>query len=776
MRIANIIPLLRRFRFIACVVAAFSVSSCSPVKDLGPNAYLLNKNIIKSDKEELTSGAKGIIKQNPNRKILGLFRFHLGVYNLANQGKPTKFKRWVKKTIGEEPVVLDRGLTAKSRDQLELYMQNQGYFNAVVTDTTELLRRKRANVTYNINSGKPYYLRKIEYSIYDPVMEQLVMADTANSLLKAGNIYKTADFSGERDRITRYLQNMGYFEFSALYIKYEIDSSLKSYQADVLLKIAGAVSGPNDTLMRGIHKIYRVNNIFIRTDYDPLSRKETTPTDTVRFKNNYFLAGSSGLQFKPEALSHRIFFEKASLYKINNVEYTYRGLANLALFRFVNIRFEKDQSDSLTGNWLNGFIQLSPSPRQDYRIEAEGTHNGGNFGVGVNFSYRNKNVFRGAELFELKLRAKAESIPEVLGETEGQEDALILNTYELGPEITIRVPRFLWPMKRYNQNRSSNPVTLFGITYNYQQRPEYKRNLLTLSTGVEFRESKYKRHYLYPAEINYSFYDKTESFNRKLEESNDQRLQNYYQPFFITNGRYSFIYNSQEPDQIKNFFYLRFNLEVAGNSLRLIDRLSQSNFKDTSGYELFSIPYSQYIRPDFDFRFYQVMNENTSLVYRLAGGIGFAYLNSENMPYEKTFFAGGVNDLRAFRARTIGPGSFSQNGNTEQLGDIKMNANVELRTDIFKILEGALFMDAGNVWLLRKNETQPGGTLKARTLLDEVAIGTGVGLRFDFTFFIFRVDVGVPVRDPRLPETDRWVIQKPALRDTNWNFGIGYPF
>ncbi|MBK7387966.1 MAG: BamA/TamA family outer membrane protein [Bacteroidetes bacterium] len=350
-----------------------------------------------------------------------------------------------------------------------------------------------------------------------------------------------------------------------------------------------------------------------------------------------------------------------------------------------------------------------------------------------------------------------------------------MNTYEIGPELNIRIPRLLWPLARFNHSRSSNPVTNFTSSFNYQKRPEYTRNNLVFSSGFEFKESKYKKHFVYPAEINYSSFNLSQAFVNKLVALNDLQLILYYRNYLITNGRYTFIYNSQEQNLYRDFVYFRFSFEIAGNSLRLIDKL-RTNYDENKTYQVLGINYSQYIRPDFDFSYYQIFSSHTALVYRLAAGIGMAYLNSDFIPYEKTFFAGGANDLRAFRARTIGPGSYAANNFIEQLGDIKINANVEYRFDIFRILEGAIFADAGNIWLRDNFRELPGSRFQPGTFLSELALGTGIGMRLDFTFFIFRIDAGIPLKDPGRAANDRWVINYLKLSSINYNFGIGYPF
>ena len=768
---------MRNFQIlIAAVFSALFLNACSPVKHLGPDAYLLNKNIVQSDRKELNERVKSILKQKPNRKIFGLFRFHLGVYTLANRGRQSKFKKWVKKTIGEEPVVLDSTLTAKSHTQVLIYMQNEGYFNAEVSDTTEY-RGKKANVIYTIKSGDPYLIRNITYQISDPAIARIVLQDSSESLLKQGNNFSSSTFQQERERITGLLRNSGYYEFNQLYVSFDIDSSLKSKQVDVKYLIAGTNEKTelDDTIVSGLHKLYKLNDIYIQTDFDPLSTVETIPRDTIYYKGFHVLSSQKKRQYNPESLMMRIYLEKGDIYQAKNSDATYSGLAGLSLFKFINIRHEPVTIDTLPGYWLNTYIALTPSPKQSYKVELEGTNNGGNFGIGGNFTYTNKNSFKGSESITLKLLAKLESIPDFTDSTADKSIAFALNTREFGPEITLRIPRFLWPLKKFNRTRSNNPSTLFTIAYNFQDRPEYLRNLLVLSSGLEFRETRHKRHYIYPAEINFSSYNLTQAFSNKLESLDDPRLALYYQSYLITNGRYVYIYNGQEQNIFRNFIFLRFSFEIAGNSLRLIDLLKEPDYSDTTSYDVLGINYSQYFRPDFDFRFYQVFSPHSSLVYRLAAGIGIAYLNSDFIPYEKTFFAGGSNDLRAYRPREVGPGSYSSENYIEQLGNIKINANLEYRIDIFKILEGAIFLDAGNIWLLNENESLPGSQFQAKNFVSELAVGTGVGLRFDFKFFILRVDAGLPIRNPSRQGKDRWVFED-MFNEARLNFGIGYPF
>lgn len=770
-------PLLlyfRRLTLLLLLIAGLLLSSCSPVKQLQPGEYLLNKNTVRSDKPELNEQISSIIKQKPNRKILGLFRFHLGVYSIANTGKETRFKRWMKSAIGEEPIVLDTIKTHRTVTQLAQFMKNEGYFNAVVSDSIIYGIHKKAQVIYQIRSGEPYRVGSISYSINDPVVNQLVLSDADERKIVQGQNFRTADFQEERDRITMMLRNTGYYEFNQSYISFEVDTNLRSQLANINISIAGtnepSVSG--DSCCAGLHKIYRVKNVFVQTDYDPLSKDAPDNKKTIIYKDYQFYTTFTKPNIKYDALIPRIFIEKDALFKVENGDKSYQSLSQLSALRSVNIRHETTM-DSLQGHWLNSYILLSPAVKQDYKFEIVGTNNGGNFGLGGNFTWRNKNIFRGAESMEFGIRTKMERIPELVEDVERP----LFNNFEIGPELTLRIPRMVWPLRKLNlRGRSSNPVSVFKIQYSYQDRPEYFRSLLVFSGGFEFQEKKFIRHFVYPAEINYSNFNKTPEFDDAIINIGGIRLKNYYNDVLTTGGRYTFSYNTQQAGIIKNFVFLRATVEMAGNSIRLFNYLTHDKDSRTATYEVFEIPYSQFILPELDLRYYQAFDEHNMLVYRFNAGVGFAYMNSDVMPYEKSFFAGGANDLRAYKVRTVGPGSFSTTEKIERIGDIKINFNLEMRSDIFRFLEGAAFIDAGNVWLRKTDNTQPGGRFLWENSIKELAVGAGLGLRLDFRFFIFRIDGGIPIRDPSFASGERWIISDYKIRDTNFNFGIGYPF
>ncbi len=765
--------------FIASVTLC-ALASCSPYKQLYPGEHLLNKNIVKVDKPELKDGIKAIIKQKANRKILGVFRFHLGVYTLGNQGKSNRFKNWLKYTVGEEPVILDTLYTGKSTQQIKLFMANNGYFNAVVKDST-IYKKKKAFVRYVITSNKPYRVKDIIRKSEDLKLDSLVRNDTANTKLVRNNIFRTDDLQKDRERLTENLRNRGYYYFNQQFITYDVDSNFNDFSLIVYQNVSKLETVDPDTkevIKSENHHVYNLRNVFIGTNYDPLQRDTLLQLyDTIPHKGFYFLTrNGTKMAIKPDVIVNHTFLKPGTVFKQSASDRTYKSLNLLGIYKFISINYypaSGAESDTLH---LDANISLAPYLKQDYKVEFEGTNNGGNLGVAGDVSYRNKNVFRGGELFELKLRGALESQKNFAG-PESENKIIFFNTYEAGIENSITLPKAIWPFAPLFRNKSSNPQTTFSTNYNIQNRPEFKRSLLDFSASLEWRQNQFAKHIVTPFQVNFVNVSLDQSFAEKLLALGDPILLSSYDNHLITNGRYTFIYSNQVLNKLANFAFFRINLELAGNTLRLFKQLEKNVEPDTLGrYQVLNKRFAQYIRPDVDFRYYHTLNAHNSLVYRIAGGIGVTYLNSVILPFEKSFYAGGSNDLRAFRARSIGPGAYASDDNFERIGDIKINGNIEYRFDILRILKGAFFVDAGNIWLRKNDENRPDAQFGISTFYRQLAVGSGLGFRFDFTFFIFRLDIGVPMVDPRFDRKNKWVVKNLNGRDLNFNFGIGYPF
>ncbi len=759
-----------KFYLLAFILTAIFGSGCGVLRNIPPNEYLLDKNIIKTDHPEYRENLTSIIKQKPNRRILYVFRFHLGIYFLANRGKETNFKKYLKTAVGEEPVLLDTSLTLKSRQQLEVFMQNNGYFNATVKDS--IVRRKTTcKVYYLIKSGTPYRFKNLIYSISDTSLANLVFKDSSQTLITTGKIFSNSTLQNERDRISSNLRNNGYYFFSPQYISFKIDSSLKSNMVNIYLTIANPQNIQRDSLVRtdSIQQHHKSTNkeVYIEMEYDPILYKTNTTQDTVKINRYYFISNNKKqFLYKPERLLEQIFIYPDSLFSQANLDLTYRRLADLSVFKFINMKFEPmGVKDSLNIIPLRCNILLSPSARQEYKLESEVTNSGGNVGISGNVTYKNKNIFRGAESFDFRIKGGLE-LQRNFSDTTYQSLRQIpfFNAYELGPDVSLNFPRFLgFDIK----NRElSNKNTSINAGYNIQNRPEYFRQLANLSLYWSARYGKYLRLYFYPAEVNFLKVKLDPAFEKQLIDLKDENILLGYQDQLIADGRTTLIYSTQDLNKSKHYSYFRVNLETAGNSINALTNKSK----------IFNVNYAQYIRPDIDYRHYIVVRNSNVLVLRLASGLGYAYGNSKRLPFEKSFFAGGPNDIRAWRSRSIGPGSSQASDAFERFGEVKITSNIEYRFEIFRKLKGAFFTDAGNVWLLRKIEERPGGTFEFKSFADEIAVGGGLGLRFDFTFFIIRVDGAVQLKDPTKPPSESWVLRANKFNDIVLNFGIGYPF
>lgn len=788
---AEIVPVLQKKQFnkkavffwMVCIIV---LGGCNPARNLTEGEHLLNRNIVATDKSEFKDDLKSIIKQKPNRRLFGLFRYYpnAAIYTLFDRGKQRRFKEWVKRTIGEEPVVLDSSAVDRSVRQLTQFMQNKGYFNATVNDSVVLVgaKKKKANVFYKVEGNQPYTVRNYSKNIRQPVISSIIENHMEQfSVITPGKNFDADSLHAEREWIVQLLRNRGYYFFTREFIYFDVDSALNNHQADITMGIFDPEEMPGaDTaaMNNDAYVPFIIKNIYVRTDFDLRNPEMRTDMDTVEYGGYHFLMPPEGKTFKPAILARNIIMREKELFQASQVDATYRRLTGMGVFKFVNIRFEKTERDVAANlNYLNGYILLTPQPKQAYTIESEGTHSGGNWGIAGNLSYINKNTFKGAELFEFKIRGAAE-IQRTFADNETPDQKLLFfNTLEVGPELNLTLNKILFPFVTYEKvSKQAQPTTTFSTSYNYQLRPEYDRRILNFSLGYTFREKLFKRHILYPADINFVRVNLDQSFRDKLESIGDLSLLNSYSSHSTFSLRYSFIYNNQDLLIERNFIFFRLNAETSGLLMRAIFRNSDAVPNEDGSYNLFGVRFSQFVKGDIDLRYYTYFNEHNNFVVRLAGGVGYPYGNSDVLPFEKSFFAGGSNDIRAWKARTLGPGSYINTTGIEQTGDIKIETNLEYRFDIFKVLEGATFVDAGNIWLLNADDSRPGADFRTDGFLKQMAVGTGAGLRFNFSFFILRLDAGAKAIDPSRPAGEKWVLDEAKFKNLNYNLGIGYPF
>ncbi len=775
---------------------ALLISSCSNTRHFTDNQYLVTRNKIHFTEDKPgteTSGLQGLIQQKPNKRFLGVMRFKLWAYNRSHRGKDNKFRNWLENTVGERPVILDTSITASSCKEMEKYLGNIGFFYSDVGYSLKLNERSnKARVTYNVALSKPYRIDSINYEIEDPELAAWVAKTAASSLIRTGDIYNVYTLDKERERISIFLSNNGYYGFVKDYIFFEVDSSSGTKEMDIFVKVKNRTLSALDSagnFMEERHFRYRIGKVEIFPDYDPARQDfSRLPFDTLvdevhqarsnKPANYFHILYRGKLRINPGILAQSTLIEDGEPYSQKDVQETYKRFGNLSIFKFTDISFVETGSanmpDSGGFRTLTSQLRLQRSPVNQYSIEAEGTNSGGDLGIGGNLTYRNRNIFRNGETFQVKLRGAMEAQRSVQEEAGDQQEFLFFNTFEWGAEAQINFPRFLIPVKMERFPKYFRPNTTISTGINFRKRPTYDRYVLNFSFGYEWQESATKKHILMPFNISSIKVFPTPEFTLELEELDDPRVKNQYTDHLITALQYSFIFNNQNIKKIQNFVYFRADVETSGNIFYLFNNALDSKTDSAGYYRIGSIPYAQYGRLELDFRYYLLATRTNQLVFRLLTGIGLPYGNSDALPFEKGFYLGGANSMRAWIYRGLGPGGYTDQGsNIDKMGDIVIETNIEYRFPIYSFFKGALFYDAGNVWLINENENFPGAEFKHDTFYKQIAMDAGIGLRFDFKFFIFRVDFAMRLRDPSMPQGDRWVAAKGIWF---WNFGIGYPF
>jgi outer membrane protein assembly factor BamA len=716
------------------------------------------------EKDEL----KTIPKQQPNRKLLGIFKIYLGIYNLYYHKENSK----IKDKIGEPPVIYDSTYNVTSADLMSRYLNNKGYYDNTVRSEAKL-KKKRANVTYIIDKGKRYKIQQIAYELPDPDIKAMFLADSSKSLIKIGSPLDLELLKKERIRIERLLKNNGYYKFSREYVIFKADTFFNSKSVNLRLSIKNPVEkvAYSDSLIEKRHQRYTISKVYVRMDYTNLQVRPEK-VDTLHYDSLLFV--NLPVWMKEKAIGRIIELEAGKLYRLDRQEQTYRNLSALRIFSYVSIQYESDYS--IGGNNLVAYIDLNRTKRKSLTIETEGTNNGGNLGLNGSVNFQNNNTFGGAELLNISLSGGLEA-QQIL--TENNDDQVIdgflpFNTVEFGPEVSLEVPRFLLPLNADRFSVKGNPRTTFNASYNFQERPDYRRNVTKTYIAYSWNETATKTHIVQPFDLSYIKLYPSEEFRKVLESIENPFLVNSYTDNLIMALKYSFILNTKTSNRLKNYLFFRGNLESAGNTLSLLSDGWNDQENSDGSKEVAGIRYAQYVKTDVDFRFYQNFNYN-QLVYRFAAGLGIPYGNSVAMPFEKSFYAGGANGIRAWRARELGPGNLpdSIQRAADQIGNMSLEGNLELRFPITSLLEGAAFLDAGNIWNLNQKDSRESTDFELSSLWRGTAIGVGSGIRFNFNFFILRLDLATRLKDPALEDPNELKIQ---WKKTNLNLGIGYPF
>lgn len=764
------------------ILAAFLFVSCSPARHMPDDKYLLSRNRVTSEQKSIPeSQLKSYLLQKPNKRVIGT-RFFLFLHNLSNLEKEKWPHGWLRK-IGEEPVVYDETLTRNSTAQLRQFLENKGYYNNEVSDTTTY-KRRNARVNYSISLNRPYKVRKIRYTSEDTAILSRILADTLNSLVRRGIRFDKDQLQQERIRIETLLKEQGFFNFSKEYIFYDAVTDPESYAVDLVMHVKEYIEGDPDprTKIR-LHPRYRISKVFMHPDYTDQAAISFVDagkriTDTVQYDGLFFLNPLKP-RIKPGILAANNDIVPGDYYRLSDVTRTYRNLSELGIIRYTNITFrEKDTLPAFgTDRYLDCNIELTQKKLQSFQTELAGTNSSGDLGIRGNLLYQHLNLFRGAQVFNFKLTGAIESLKI---RTDGQYSSM----KEIGAESNILFPQFFSPLRFRKFVTKYAPKTSISLSFNYQSRHDYTRSIANSSFSYRWKGSPHITHTVWPLEFSYvQIYEKY-SQSEFLDSIRDTPLGYSFEDHVVNVARYGFELNNQAIGKSKDFIYTRVNLESAGNIPFLVNTRVIDTEDTGEPFELFKVPYFQYVRGDIDFRYYNVIDKQNRFAYRLFVGVGYPYGNSETLPYEKKYFAGGANSLRAWSTRELGPGSYVDPTPADsflfyfpnQNGDIKLEFNAEYRFKVFWKMESALFFDIGNVWLIKKDEDKPNAEFDFNRFYKEIAVGSGIGFRFDFSFFLLRIDLGIKLRDPaRTEEEGRWI---PFFKDFRLHpkFGIGYPF
>ena len=764
-------------RYINLLLFSVILAGCSVSKFIPEGHYLLDNVKIESDNEEIKpSQMKAYVRQTPNAKWFSLFKVPLYIYG-ASEKDSTKWINRLWRKLGDAPVIYDKNEAETTRAELCKAVQNMGYMGASV-ELQEETDGNKMKVRYRISSGKPYMIDNVSYDIPDEKIRGYFMSDSTHMLLHPGMRFDVNVLDAERQRITELLQNHGYYRFNKDFIAFRADTVLNTYRVDVTLQLLPYRRKRDD--VPSAHSQYWLRNINYLLDSDASVLEESDFQHLNHSRsggiNIYY---GDNLFLRPKVISNLNYLHSGNLYRNRDVQNTYSSLGRLSIMKFSNIRFsEVTENDSL---FLDANIALSRNKNQSVSFEIEGTNSAGDLGAAASVAYTHRNLFKGSEVFTVKLRGAYEAIT-------GLEGYSNSNYTEYGAEMSLNFPEFMFPFLSSDFKRRIRATSEVSVKYNWQIRPEFERTLASASWSYHWTRRQNTTHRFDLLDINYIYMPFTSSaFDAYLDEMDqiNPLLRHSYEDLFIVRLGYTYTYNSAGSTALKtskrNSYSIRFNIEEAGNLLYAFSRLVHKKPKYGEAYQLANIDFAQYIKADFDYAKNFMIDDRNSLVFHVGLGIGFPYGNSKSLPFEKLYFSGGANSVRGWSVRSLGPGSYGGNSNSidyvNRTGDIKLDLNLEYRTYLFWKLNGAVFIDTGNIWNIRSQGLQTEGVFKFNRFYKQLAVAYGLGIRFDLDFLILRFDGGMKAVNPMYTGRDRFPIISPKFsRDFTFHFAVGYPF
>lgn len=732
-------------QFIYIILGGILLYSCSVTKYVPEDRYLLNRvevSIADETSTDINVGyMKSYVTQNENSRWFSSAKVPLFIYSLSGIDTAKWINRTLK-TLGEPPVIYDSLLSKQSCQNLRLELQNQGYLGANVT-LGEIYKGKKVSLNYLLQPGERYYVRNIKYEIQDSLIAKIPqITDSGQRLLYPNMIFNAKSLDDERKRITKILTNIGYYKFNKDYISFFADTIAGSKDIDLTLVLRLYHTKSNvDTL----HSRYKIHNVVFKS-----------------------ADGVSDVDLRSRVLLNNSFIEPGEYYSAEDLRDTYNRFGRLQAVRYTNISFV-EHADS---NLLDCDIRLTTNKPHSISFQPEGTNTAGDLGIAASLTYQNRNIFKGSESFSIELRGAYEAI-------RGLEGYSNSNFEEYNIESSLLFPRFIAPFLSYDFRRRINAASEVVLMYNLQNRPEYYRRVLSAAWKYKWNDSDHHDSYQIDLlDLNYVFMPWISNrFREDYLEDNTNRnaiLRYNYEDLFIM--KFGFRYNYNNGNKA-----IKANIETAGNLLGLLSNVAEFKKNELGQNKLFNIAYAQYVKADVDYTKYFNIDTRNTIVYHAGLGIAYPYGNSTILPFEKRYFSGGANSVRGWSVRSLGPGRYKgTDGNIDfinQTGDMKLDMNLEYRTRLMGKLDGAVFVDAGNIWTLRYYEEQPGGQFDISTFYEQLAVGYGVGLRLNFDFFTLRFDMGMKAVNPAYTGRKHYpILNHNFNRDFAFHFAVGMPF
>lgn len=776
-KIGNLFTYRKHIKFqlqnICIAVLLLVTASCSITKKIPDQSRLLTKTTIDCDQKSIdTDDMKNYLRQKPNRKTF-FIKYHLRMYYLFEHAT-SSFGTKMRENAGEPPVLFDEQLHARSLQQLTLYMHERGYYNANITSEIKPkgFRKKKVAVSYTVKAHEAYTISSISYSIQDSAIRHIIEKKTSKSLIKPSMPFDISILREEQKRLTALIKNSGYYTFNESNIYFTADTTKGPKHVEISMTIKENSDSPD-----GSYKKSKIRNIYIYPDFNAVeSIKQTIKYDTIPYNSKTFFLYADPSFLKPEVIQRANYIHPDSLYSASATLRTQRQLVQNKLFKLVTISYKQVENIDNDFQYIDCFMYITPHTRQSFTAEVEGTNTGGDWGAEINTSYMHKNIARGSENIYIKAKASGE-YNRALKTT--NESTQLFNSFEYGGEIGFETPIFLSPIKPAKFDYTYRPRTNITIAYNYNKTVDYIKPTLQVNYGYTWFGNNFITHNFKPIDISYIKIDKP-SERLKLYIEKNNYIKYSFEDYMIYATNYTYIYYNRKPNSLQNYQYIKLFAETSGNALHaLYSSLDTSNQKNS--YQTFNVNFAQFAKIETDLRYYQVFSKQSMAVYRIFAGMAVPYLNSEGLPSVKKYYAGGANSMRAWANRSLGPGSYQDTtgGFAYYMGDIKLEANIEARFHMFWYIDGALFLDIGNIWSFNDNSLV-GAEFFASKFAKEFAVGTGYGLRFDFSFLVLRLDLGLKLKEPYIIQgTNSSVIwgNRPITSDDfNLNIAIGYPF